>query len=344
MGVWRPVSAMIAQDRTVPACVVSVHRAPGSRRGRPFGPCPRVGGSGTLTTFRPAEVDHARAGAHRWRPRVHGMRRRAAAGVVMPVRDVVEIRLTRVKAHLVMEPELSLIDCGYAGSANRIVRAIAAQGRSPGDLRRVVALTDTRITRGAHVSWRSKDRDPDPPRRRRAHRDRPAGRGPAPVKSRLFAAMTPELRRSRPSSMATSCRSSAGWRSSTRPATRPAASACTARATASCSWAMRSSTRRQGLVRQRSLQRRPRPGQAGRETPRDPGRRGARVQPLPALAGRSGGDPGEPGATGGRLTDQRGGPRRGDPRIQLVQESASGSTRARTPHPAVVQDPGLALS
>ena len=57
---------------------------------------------------------------------------------MMPVRDVVEIRLTRVKAHLVMEPELSLIDCGYAGSANRIVRAIAAQGRVPGDLRRVI--------------------------------------------------------------------------------------------------------------------------------------------------------------------------------------------------------------
>ncbi|MDQ1323771.1 MAG: fold metallo-hydrolase [Chloroflexota bacterium] len=57
------------------------------------------------------------------------MRRRAVAGIVMPVRDVLEIRLTRVKAHLVMEPVLSLIDCGYAGSANRIVRAIATQGR-----------------------------------------------------------------------------------------------------------------------------------------------------------------------------------------------------------------------
>jgi glyoxylase-like metal-dependent hydrolase (beta-lactamase superfamily II) len=56
----------------------------------------------------------------------------------MTIRDVVEIPLTRVKAHLVLEPRLALIDCGYAGSANRISRAIAAQGREPSDLRLVV--------------------------------------------------------------------------------------------------------------------------------------------------------------------------------------------------------------
>lgn len=54
------------------------------------------------------------------------------------MRDVAEIQLTRVKAHLVLEPELSLIDCGYAGSAGRIGRAIAARGRSIGDLRQVI--------------------------------------------------------------------------------------------------------------------------------------------------------------------------------------------------------------
>jgi glyoxylase-like metal-dependent hydrolase (beta-lactamase superfamily II) len=54
------------------------------------------------------------------------------------VRDLVEIPLTRVKAHLVLEPELSLIDCGYAGSGARIARAIRANGRSPADLKRVV--------------------------------------------------------------------------------------------------------------------------------------------------------------------------------------------------------------
>ncbi len=73
---------------------------------------------------------------------------------MMPVRDVVEIRLTRVKAHLVMEPELSLIDCGYAGSANRIVRAIAAQGRYPGTSGASSSPTGIQTTPGAHVSWR----------------------------------------------------------------------------------------------------------------------------------------------------------------------------------------------
>ncbi len=54
------------------------------------------------------------------------------------VRDVAEIQLTRVKAHLVLEPELALIDCGYAGSRERIARAITAHGRSIEDLVRVV--------------------------------------------------------------------------------------------------------------------------------------------------------------------------------------------------------------
>ncbi|HEX5828539.1 MAG TPA: MBL fold metallo-hydrolase [Candidatus Limnocylindrales bacterium] len=52
--------------------------------------------------------------------------------------DVAEIRLTRVKAHLVLEPDLSLIDCGYAGHVVRIGRAIAGHGRDPASLRRVV--------------------------------------------------------------------------------------------------------------------------------------------------------------------------------------------------------------
>lgn len=54
------------------------------------------------------------------------------------VPDVVEIQLTRVKAHLILEPELSLVDCGYAGQANRLARAIEAEGRSPKELRLVV--------------------------------------------------------------------------------------------------------------------------------------------------------------------------------------------------------------
>jgi glyoxylase-like metal-dependent hydrolase (beta-lactamase superfamily II) len=56
----------------------------------------------------------------------------------VPLADVAEIQLRGVKAHLVLEPELTLIDCGYAGSARRITRAIAGLGRSPESLRRVV--------------------------------------------------------------------------------------------------------------------------------------------------------------------------------------------------------------
>jgi glyoxylase-like metal-dependent hydrolase (beta-lactamase superfamily II) len=43
-----------------------------------------------------------------------------------------------VRAHLVLEPDLSLIDCGYAGDAPRIRRAIKRHGRDPDALRRVV--------------------------------------------------------------------------------------------------------------------------------------------------------------------------------------------------------------
>ena len=54
------------------------------------------------------------------------------------MRDVAEIQLSRVKAHLVLESELALVDCGYAGSIEGIRRAIIANGREPADLRRVV--------------------------------------------------------------------------------------------------------------------------------------------------------------------------------------------------------------
>lgn len=54
------------------------------------------------------------------------------------VRGVIEVQLTRVKAHLIVEPELSLIDCGYAGSRDRIADAIGQHGRSIEQLARVV--------------------------------------------------------------------------------------------------------------------------------------------------------------------------------------------------------------
>jgi len=54
------------------------------------------------------------------------------------LRDVADIQLTRVKAHLVVEDPPSLIDCGYAGSTARIDRAMRGHGRRVGDLARVV--------------------------------------------------------------------------------------------------------------------------------------------------------------------------------------------------------------
>ncbi len=109
------------------------------------------------------------------------------------LRDVVEIRLTRVKAHLVLEPELTLIDCGYAGSANRITRAIAAQGRAPADLRRVVVThghpdhagsASELAARGATIHIHPADAA------RLAITWRDAARRPS--KGHIFAAMTPE--------------------------------------------------------------------------------------------------------------------------------------------------------
>jgi Zn-dependent hydrolases, including glyoxylases len=54
------------------------------------------------------------------------------------VRDVAEIQLTRVKAHLILEPALALIDCGYAGQRERIGRSIARHGRSLDELTQIV--------------------------------------------------------------------------------------------------------------------------------------------------------------------------------------------------------------
>jgi len=54
------------------------------------------------------------------------------------LRDVVDIQLTRVRAHLVLEEPGSLIDCGYAGSTGRIDRAMRERGRKVTDLARVV--------------------------------------------------------------------------------------------------------------------------------------------------------------------------------------------------------------
>lgn len=57
---------------------------------------------------------------------------------VRPIPNVQPIRLGRVMAHLVIEPELSLIDCGFRGARGAIGRAIEETGRSFGELARVI--------------------------------------------------------------------------------------------------------------------------------------------------------------------------------------------------------------
>ena len=54
------------------------------------------------------------------------------------LRDVADIQLTRVKAHLVLEAPPSLIDCGYAGSGSRIEGAMRLHGLRLDELARVV--------------------------------------------------------------------------------------------------------------------------------------------------------------------------------------------------------------
>ena len=108
------------------------------------------------------------------------------------IRDVVTIQLRRVRAHLIVEPELTLIDCGYAASVPQIREAIEAQGHAVEDLARVIcthghpdhaggarALGEAGIpilmheadARGLETSWRDVVRRPS--------------------RGRVFAAMTP---------------------------------------------------------------------------------------------------------------------------------------------------------
>ncbi len=96
-------------------------------------------------------------------------------------------------AHLILEPVLSLIDCGYRGDGIRIEAAIAEQGRSMEDLARVVCTHghpdhagSARELAGAGV--RILIHPADAEQLKVGWRD--AFRRPS--RGRIFAAMTPE--------------------------------------------------------------------------------------------------------------------------------------------------------
>ena len=52
--------------------------------------------------------------------------------------EIRAIPLLRVQAHLILGPELTLIDTGYRGSGARIARAIEAEGRRLDELTRII--------------------------------------------------------------------------------------------------------------------------------------------------------------------------------------------------------------
>ena len=111
-----------------------------------------------------------------------------------PIRDVEVVALTRVKAHLILEAELSLIDCGYAGSQSRIEAAVSGHGRSIADLARVVCThghpdhagsARELALRGIPILMHPADAEALATTWRDALR--------RPSRSRLFDAITPEL-------------------------------------------------------------------------------------------------------------------------------------------------------
>lgn len=124
-------------------------------------------------------------------PRERAVPRVVSQMLVSP--DIDAVQLLRVKAHLILEPTLSLVDAGYRGSRTRIERAITRNGRRLDELVRVIcthghpdhaggarelAAPGVEIwlhradAEGLKIGWRAALRRPS--------------------RGRLFAAMTPE--------------------------------------------------------------------------------------------------------------------------------------------------------
>jgi glyoxylase-like metal-dependent hydrolase (beta-lactamase superfamily II) len=115
------------------------------------------------------------------------------------MRDIEPIRLRRVSAHLVLEDRLTLIDCGYAGSAGRIAKAIEGHGRSVAELDRLICTHGHPDHAGSARELAAMGvpvliHPADAARLKTRWRDVLA----RPSRGRLFAAMTPDVPRTEP--------------------------------------------------------------------------------------------------------------------------------------------------
>lgn len=110
------------------------------------------------------------------------------------VPDVYAVRLIRVRAHLIDDGPVTLIDAGFVGSGGRIERALVSRGRSMSDLARVICThghpdhaggARELARRGAEILIHPADAEGMRTSLRTALRN--------PSRGRFFAAITPEL-------------------------------------------------------------------------------------------------------------------------------------------------------
>jgi len=142
-------------------------------------------------------ADGSQSGTMRPIDRPRGMRKPRRPLEIAP--NVFEIVLGRVRVHLIAEETLTLIDCGLPGSSTSIHDAIAAIGRTPSELRRIVcthahfdhAGGAAEIAAGGDVEVLMHAADLASVRTTLADVARRPGR-------RLFVALTPQLDRATP--------------------------------------------------------------------------------------------------------------------------------------------------
>ncbi len=256
------------------------------------------------------------------------------------------IALTRVKAHLIDEQPATLIDAGFAGSGARIERGLADAGRSIAEVARVICThghpdhaggARELAERGLEILIHPADAE--------AMR---TGWGDAirhPSRGRLFAAMTPELPSFTPIEDGDVLPVLGGLAVIHTPGHTPG-SVCLygARDRVLFVGDVLQRRRRDGVVRERPVQRRPPRRQASDETTRLAGRQHGGVQSLPAASRRTRTRP-WPSWPGGSATDGR---RRGRDARADTDRCRRGRRSPVRPasgpaHPAVVPHARLAL-